>query len=73
MEQFEFNYTSRRKVPKRSHVGVVGSGDLEVLLEPQTMRKPRCLSGLVLMALNLRGKQCWTIFLAGMTVRLALR
>jgi malonate decarboxylase delta subunit len=34
MEQFEFNYTARRKVPKRSHVGVVGSGDLEVLLEP---------------------------------------
>ena len=35
MEQFEFNYTSRRKVPKRSHVGVwQGSGDLEVLLEP---------------------------------------
>ena len=34
MEQFEFNYTARRKVPKRSHIGVVGSGDLEVLLEP---------------------------------------
>jgi malonate decarboxylase delta subunit len=34
MEQFEFNYPARRKVPKRSHVGVVGSGDLEVLLEP---------------------------------------
>jgi malonate decarboxylase delta subunit len=34
MEQFEFNYAARRKVPKRSHVGVVGSGDLEVLLEP---------------------------------------
>lgn len=34
MEQFEFTYTARRKVSKRSHVGVVGSGDLEVLLEP---------------------------------------
>jgi malonate decarboxylase delta subunit len=34
MEQFEFNYKASRKVPKRSHVGVVGSGDLEVLLEP---------------------------------------
>jgi malonate decarboxylase delta subunit len=34
MEQFEFNYPARRKVPSRAHVGVVGSGDLEVLLEP---------------------------------------
>jgi malonate decarboxylase delta subunit len=34
MEQFEFSYPARRKVPKRSHVGVVGSGDLEILLEP---------------------------------------
>jgi malonate decarboxylase delta subunit len=34
MEQFEFSYAAKRIVPKRSHVGVVGSGDLEVLLEP---------------------------------------
>jgi malonate decarboxylase delta subunit len=34
MEQFEFNYPAKRKVLKRSHVGVAGSGDLEVLLEP---------------------------------------
>ena len=34
MEQFEFNYPATRKIPKRAHVGVVGSGDLEVLLEP---------------------------------------
>jgi malonate decarboxylase delta subunit len=34
MEQFEFIYPARRKVLKRAHVGVVGSGDLEVLLEP---------------------------------------
>jgi malonate decarboxylase delta subunit len=34
MEQFEFSYPAKRKVLKRSHVGVVGSGDLEVLLEP---------------------------------------
>jgi len=34
VEQFEFNYPAKRKVPKKSHVGVVGSGDLEVLLEP---------------------------------------
>jgi malonate decarboxylase delta subunit len=34
MEQFEYNYPAKRKAPKRAHVGVVGSGDLEVLLEP---------------------------------------
>jgi len=34
MEQFEFNYPAKHQVSKRAHVGVVGSGDLEVLLEP---------------------------------------
>jgi malonate decarboxylase delta subunit len=34
MEQYEFNYPAKRQVSKRAHVGVVGSGDLEVLLEP---------------------------------------
>jgi len=34
MEQIEFNYPAKRKLHKRAHVGVVGSGDLEVLLEP---------------------------------------
>jgi malonate decarboxylase delta subunit len=34
MEEFELNYPAKRKVAKGAHVGVVGSGDLEVLLEP---------------------------------------
>jgi malonate decarboxylase delta subunit len=34
MEQIEFDYPARRRVTGRAHVGVVGSGDLEVLLEP---------------------------------------
>ena len=34
MESIEFNYPASRKVSGRAHVGVVGSGDLEVLLEP---------------------------------------
>jgi malonate decarboxylase delta subunit len=34
MEEFELNYPAKRKVAKSAHVGVVGSGDLEVLLEP---------------------------------------
>jgi malonate decarboxylase delta subunit len=34
MEQIEFDYPAKRRVAGRAHVGVVGSGDLEVLLEP---------------------------------------
>jgi malonate decarboxylase delta subunit len=34
MEHIELDYPAKRKVPKRAHVGVVGSGDLEILLEP---------------------------------------
>ena len=33
MERIELNYPAKRKVSGRAHVGVVGSGDLEVLLE----------------------------------------
>jgi malonate decarboxylase delta subunit len=35
MEQIEFTYpAATRRMVKRAHVGVVGSGDMEVLLEP---------------------------------------
>jgi len=34
MEHIELNYPAKRKVSKKVHIGVVGSGDLEVLLEP---------------------------------------
>jgi len=34
METIELDYPARYSVPRRVHVGVVGSGDLEVLLEP---------------------------------------
>jgi malonate decarboxylase delta subunit len=34
METFTFDYPANRAVPSRVHVGVVGSGDLEVLMEP---------------------------------------
>ena len=34
MERIELDYPARRTVTGRAHVGVVGSGDLEVLLEP---------------------------------------
>lgn len=34
MERIEFDYPARRQVSRRAYVGVVGSGDLEVLLEP---------------------------------------
>lgn len=34
METLNFEYEARRPLPRRAHVGVVGSGDLEVLIEP---------------------------------------
>jgi malonate decarboxylase delta subunit len=35
MEHLEFDYPSAtRRVNKRAHVGVVGSGDMEILMEP---------------------------------------
>ncbi|MGA1989392.1 MAG: malonate decarboxylase subunit delta [Candidatus Sulfotelmatobacter sp.] len=35
MEQLKFDYPSAvRPVTKRAHVGVVGSGDMEVLMQP---------------------------------------
>lgn len=34
METIELDYPAKRTIPRRAHVGVVGSGDLEVLLEP---------------------------------------
>lgn len=35
MEQIEFDYpTAKRRILKKAHVGVVGSGDMEVLLAP---------------------------------------
>jgi malonate decarboxylase delta subunit len=43
MESIEFNYPAKRKVSGRAHVGVVGSGDLEVLLEPADGASSRVL------------------------------
>ncbi|HKB97184.1 MAG TPA: malonate decarboxylase subunit delta [Terriglobales bacterium] len=34
MERLEFNYpTANRRITRRAHVGVVGSGEMEVLME----------------------------------------
>jgi malonate decarboxylase delta subunit len=35
MERLEFEFPAKRLISKRAHVGVVGSSDLEVLLEPR--------------------------------------
>lgn len=43
MERIEFDYPARRQVSRRAHVGVVGSGDLEVLLEPTQGERARVL------------------------------
>jgi malonate decarboxylase delta subunit len=35
MEQFKFDYPqAKRPVTRKAHVGVVGSGDMEILMEP---------------------------------------
>ena len=35
MERLKFDYPSaKRRVAKRAHIGVVGSGDMEILMEP---------------------------------------
>ena len=35
MEQIEFRYpNAKRRIANRAHVGVVGSGEMEVLMEP---------------------------------------
>lgn len=35
MEQLKFDYRSaKRRVTKKAHVGIVGSGDMEVLMQP---------------------------------------
>ena len=34
MEHLTFDYPAQRAITNRAHVGVVGSGDLEVLLSP---------------------------------------
>ncbi len=34
MENLRYDYPATRPAPRRAHVGVVGSGDLEILLSP---------------------------------------
>ena len=41
MEHLTFDYPARRAVATRAHVGVVGSGDLEVLLAPNDAMQAR--------------------------------
>jgi malonate decarboxylase delta subunit len=43
METLSFEYPASHPVPKRAHVGVVGSGDLEILLEPSTDERAHVL------------------------------
>ena len=34
METYRFTFQAKGAAPRQAHVGVVGSGDLEVLIEP---------------------------------------
>lgn len=39
MESITYTFPATKKIDRRAHVGVVGSGDLEVLLEPSENSK----------------------------------
>jgi len=39
MDKLVYSFPATKKVNKRAHVGVVGSGDLEVLIEPTNDQK----------------------------------
>jgi len=34
MESFSFKYPASKNITQRAHIGVVGSGDLEILMNP---------------------------------------
>jgi malonate decarboxylase delta subunit len=36
MESFSFSYPAGKAIGQRAHTGVVGSGDMEILIEPGT-------------------------------------
>ncbi len=42
MEKIQLDYPAIHNVARRVHVGVVGSGDLEVLLEPSPDNEHTC-------------------------------
>ena len=39
METFSFNYPAGKQIEQRAHIGVVGSGDLEILIEPTNKKQ----------------------------------
>jgi len=39
METLSFNYPAGKQIAQRAHIGVVGSGDLEILIEPTTKKQ----------------------------------
>jgi len=39
METLSFSSPARKKIAQRAHIGVVGSGDLEILIEPTTNKQ----------------------------------
>ena len=56
MEHLTFDYPAQRAVTTRAHVGVVGSGDLEVLLSPaDATASPGALSAHVVVRTSVDG------------------
>ena len=73
MERIEFDYPAKRKISGRAHVGVVGSGDLEVLLEPTDGNSSHVSSGPAWTVFARPGKRCWTGSSRNTTVRSAFK
>jgi malonate decarboxylase delta subunit len=59
LETLTFEYPATKTLPRRAHVGVVGSGDLEILLEPSN--EPRAK---VIVRTNCKGfNETWKLVL----------
>ncbi|MGO4890460.1 malonate decarboxylase subunit delta [Anaerobacillus sp. MEB173] len=55
MENLTYTFPARKAINKRVHVGVVGSGDLEIIMEPSN-----CLESEVIVRTGINGfKETW--------------
>ena len=60
METLKFEYEAKQPLTRRAHVGVVGSGDLEVLIEPSDEPTATSGCGPASTAMPRSGRRCST-------------
>jgi malonate decarboxylase delta subunit len=58
MEQLSYTYKATQPIKEKIHVGVVGSGDLEILMFQQQMLKQLFKSAQVVTASKKFGEMC---------------